>query len=99
MQLDERNILNVLHKAEFADAHWFQLGQQLGLKRPALLNIGANRCDDPYLCMCDVISWWLNNDLSKSWEKLATAVENTDQYGLVNGNTVRKEAGIRGFDR
>ena len=55
MKLDDRNILNVLHDAEFADAHWELLGKQL-IKRSALLNIRANRHGETSHCMIDTIS-------------------------------------------
>ena len=93
MKLDTRNILNVLHEAGFADAHWELLGQWL-IKRSALLNIRANRHGDPNLCMIDTISQWLMTDLEASWEKLAGAIAKVEQYGEATANKVREKAGI-----
>ena len=93
MKLDETNILNVLHEAEFADAHWELLGQRL-IKRSPLLTIRANRRGDPNLCMIDTISQWLRTDTEASWEKLAGAVAKVEQYGEATANKVRKKAGI-----
>ena len=93
MNLDENNILNVLHEAEFADAHWELLGQRL-IKRSPLLTIGANRRSDSNLCMIDTISQWLRTDPEASWEKLARAVAKVEQYGEATANKVRKNAGI-----
>ena len=93
MKLDEKNILNVLHEAEFADAHWELLGQRL-IKRSPLLTIGANRRGDPNLCMIDTISQWLRTDLEASWEKLAGAVAKVEQYGEATAAIVRQKAGI-----
>ena len=94
MKLSEKNILNVLHEAGFADAHWKLLGQQL-IELTALQNIDANHRGNPHLCMIDTISQWLNNDLEASWEKLAGAVIKVAGYGESNANRVREEAGIR----
>ena len=94
MELDTKNILNVLHEAEFADADWKLLGQQL-IKHTALQDINANHRGNPNLCMIDTIVQWLNNDLEASWEKLAGAVIKVAGYGEATANRVRKEAGIR----
>ena len=92
MKLNDRSILIVLHEAEFADAHWKLLGQQLQIQH--FLNIRANRIGDPSLCMIDTISQWLRTDLEASWEKLAGAVANVEQYGEATANRVREKAGI-----
>ena len=93
MKLSEKNILNVLHEAGFADAHWELFGRQL-LSGTALLTIRANRHGDSSLCMIDTISQWLRTDLEASWEKLAGAVAKVQQYGEVTANIVRQKAGI-----
>ena len=93
MELNNRNILNVLHKAKFADGHWELLGEQL-IKRPALLTIGASRHYQASLCMIDMISRWLQTDTEASWEKLAVAVAKVEEYGEATANVVRKKAGI-----
>ena len=93
MKLDETNILDVLHEARFADAHWELLGQRL-ISGPALLNIRANRRGDPNLCMIDTISQWLRTDLEASWEKLAGAVAKVEQHGEATATRVRGKAGV-----
>ena len=93
MELNDRNILNVLHKAEFADAHWELLGRQL-ISGPALNNIRANRHGDSSLCMIDTIDQWLRTDTEVSWEKLTGAVANLEQYGEATANRVRKRVGV-----
>ena len=93
MELNDKNILNVLHEAGFADAHWMLLGQQL-IKRSALLNIDANRRGNPNLCLIDTISQWLRTDAAKSWEKLADAVAKVEEYGEATADIVRRMAGI-----
>ena len=93
MELNDRNILNVLHKSKFADAHWELLGMQL-ISHSALCNIRANRNGQANLCMIDTIAQWLRTDPAKSWEKLAEAVAKVEGYGEVTVDTVRREAGI-----
>ena len=93
MELNHRNILNVLHEAGFADAHWMLLGQQL-IQHPALLNIDANRRGNPNLCLIDTIAQWLRTDTKASWKKLAEAVAEVGQYGEATANTIRQKAGI-----
>jgi len=93
MELEERNILNVLHEAGFVDGHWRLLTQQL-ISSPTLLPIGVNHPGDSTLCMIDTISQWLRSDLEASWEKLAEAVAKVAQYGEATADTVRKNSGI-----
>ena len=93
MKLDVANILNVLHKAGFADAHWELLGQRL-INISALLTIGTDRHYQASLCMIDTISQWLRTDTEASWEKLAGAVAKLQQYGEATANKVREKAGI-----
>ena len=92
MELNDRSILNVLHEAGFADAHWELLGEQL-IKRSALFTIRANHHGHASLCMIDTISQWLRTDLEASWEKLAGAVANVE-YGEATANRVWEKAGI-----
>ena len=93
MELNDKNILNVLHKAEIADAHWELLGKQL-INRAALLNIRANRHGEANLCMIDAIAQWLRTDTEASWEKLAKAVAKVEEYGEATADIVRREAAI-----
>ena len=94
MELNDKNILNVLHKAGFADAHWELIGIQLMIKRSALSTIAANRHYQASLCMIDMISQWLRTDTEASWEKLTEAVAKLEQYGEATANIVRQKAGI-----
>ena len=89
-ELDVKNILNVLHEAEFADGDWFQLGQQL-IKHSALKTIEANHSGGSH-CMIDTISQWLRTDLEASWVKLAEAVTKVGGYGEVTAEIVRQNA-------
>ena len=64
LELNDRNVLSVLHKADFADAHWELLSEQL-IERYTLLNIRANHHGDSSLCMIDTIAQWLRTDAAK----------------------------------
>ena len=55
IELDVKNIVNVVHEANFSDGHWEQLGQQL-IDHPNLTTIGANHQHNSTLCMSDTIS-------------------------------------------
>ena len=94
MKLDEKNVVDVLHEAKFADGDWENLGQQLIEHHALLRTIRANRHGNSSLCMGDTISQWLNDDLEASWEKLAEAVRKVVGYGEATAHIVRKKAGI-----
>ena len=93
MKLDEKNVVDFLHEAKFADGDWENLGQQL-IEHHALRTIRANRHGNSSLCMGDTISQWLNDDLEVSWEKLAEAVRKVVGYGEATARIVREKAGI-----
>ena len=93
MKLSEKNILNVLHEAKFADGHWAQLGLQL-IDHFDSATIGANRQYQASLCMIDTIYQWVRTDLEASWEKLAEAVLKVQGHGKATADIVRREAGI-----
>ena len=92
-KLDEKNIVNVLHEAEFADGDWELLGLQL-IKCSALTTIKANRHGEASLCMIDTVSQWLKTESKPSWNKLAEAVEKVAKYGKATAQVVRQKAGI-----
>ena len=80
IQLDERNVLNVLREAKFSAGHWEQLGLQLTADHAYLTKIRANRHGDPSLCMGDTISQWLRTDTEASWDNFADAVALTGTF-------------------
>ena len=88
-----KNIVNVLHEAEFADGDWELLGLQL-IKHVHLTTIKANRRGQVSLCMMDMVSQWLRNKLEPSWNKLAEAVEKVEGYGKATAQVVQRKAGI-----
>ena len=93
LEVNERNILNVFHKAKFADGDWEALAEQL-INPFAVQNIKASHPESAALCMKDFISQWLQSDLIPSWEKLAIAVAYIKQYGEATAANVRYYAGI-----
>ena len=88
-----KNIVNVLHEANFSDGRWEELGQQL-IDHPDLTTIRANRHNNCSLCMSDTVSQWLRTDTQASWEKLADAVSKVGGYGEATADCVRHKAGI-----
>ena len=90
-ELDEKNIVNVLHEAQFADGDWAQLGLQL-IDHASLTTIRADH-DRASDCMIETISQWLRNDAEASWQKLAKAVGNIKGYGGATAASVLQKAG------
>ena len=74
-ELNERNILNVLHAAKFSDGDWFKLGGMLMENHANLRAIRSQYCDAGN-CMIDMVDQWLRSDLNASWESLAKALDN-----------------------
>ena len=74
-ELNERNILNVLHEAKFSDEDWFKLGGMLVKNSANLRAIRSRHCDAGN-CMIDMVDRWLRSDLNASWESLAKALDN-----------------------
>ena len=92
MQLDKRNVLNILHEAKFSDGDWTQLGLQL-IQHFDLTTIKADH-DRATDCMIETISQWLAKDTKASWEKLADAVTKVGGYGEATAASVRENAEI-----
>ena len=74
-ELNEKNVLNVLHKAKFSDADWYKLGSKLVKNDADLRAIRAHYCDAGD-CMIDMVAQWLRNDVKASWTILAEALDN-----------------------
>ena len=87
-----KNILNALHRGNFTDGDWFDLGQQL-ITNAALNTIEADHGGKKHL-MIDMVSLWLKSDLNASWETLAEAVKSLEKYGEKAARIVRENAGI-----
>ena len=92
LELNEKNVLNVLREAGFADSDWAELGLQL-IDRFASSTIKADH-GQAGLCMIETISQWLAKDTKTSWEKLADAVTKVGGYGEATANIVRQKTGI-----
>ena len=92
--LNVKNVVDVLHEAEFADDDWELLGLQLSIQPSALQNIRASHHGSAALCMVDTIAQWSQSDFEASWEKLAEAVAKVGGYGEATAAIVRHKAGI-----
>ena len=92
LELDVKNVLNVLREAEFADADWAELGLQL-IDHFASSTIKADH-GQANLCLIDTISKWLKSDPKASWEKLAKSLPKVRGYGEATTAMVQEKAGI-----
>ena len=92
LELDVKNVRNVLHEARFVDADWAELGLQL-IDRFDLSTIRADHGKANH-CMMETISQWLKSDPKASWEKLVDAVTKVGGYGEATAAIVREKAGI-----
>ena len=92
LELNEKNILNVLRETGFADSDWAELGLQL-IDRFASSTIKADH-GQAGRCMIETISQWLAKDTKASWEKLAEAIPRVGGYGEATANIVQEKAGI-----
>ena len=92
LELNVRNVLNVLRKAGFADADWAELGLQL-IDQFDLSTIKVDH-GQAGLCMIETISQWLKMDCEASWEKLTDAIPEVGGYGEAIAANVREKAGI-----
>ena len=92
LKLDKKNIVNVLHEAQFADGDWAQLGLQL-IDHFDSTTIRTDH-GQASQCTIDTISQWLAKDTEASWEKLAGAVAKVVGYGKATAAIVRQMAGV-----
>ena len=92
LELDVKNVLNVLREARFADTDWAELGLQL-IDRFDLAALKADHGKANH-CMMETISQWLKSDPKASWEKLADAVTKVGRYGEATAAIVWEKAGI-----
>ena len=93
LELDVKNVLNVLRGAGFADADWAELGLQLIQQHFELATIRADHSQANH-CMIETISQWIKSDPEASWQKLAEAVPKVRGYGEATAASVREKAGI-----
>ena len=60
---------------------WWDVGLQLGIPKHTLSTIQASHMGHPkgpQRCLGDALDWWLKNTNEPSYEKLETALTNTD---------------------
>ena len=87
---------NVVKKLSgFDSSKWKDLGVQADVPHSQLSTIATNvagRADAQKEALSSTVDYWLRNDLTASWEKLATAVEKCDHAVLAN--KIRRSVGI-----
>ena len=76
--LTQKNILNAIKDV----ADWKLLGIQLGIKGSKLQEIDANNSGQIANCRLDLINYWLDSDVSASWQELITALKEIDEHVL-----------------
>ena len=59
---------------------WRLLGHWLKVPLDTLDTIEQNRGGDVRRCKEDVLNYWINNDMTASWEVLADVIENMGGY-------------------
>ena len=92
----ELNVNNLAQKLSgFDSSKWRDLGLQVDVPHSRLSTIATNvagRADAQKEALSSTVDYWLRNDLTASWEKLATAVEKCDHSVLAN--KIRGSVGI-----
>ena len=72
--MNEKKVLELLIDGKFADADCDSLVTFLGIGTNKLKTLKADSASSRSLLIA-AISFWLQNDLERSWKKLADAVE------------------------
>ena len=86
-ELNLKNIKKFLKQNGFAAADAGKLGEKLGVPPPTLKTMVKNRGGiggDWDEILTEIIYHWLNNDLNKSWKKLAHALRGCDYSDIAN---------------
>lgn len=83
-----RNITNEL--VDVID--WESVGLELGISATKLHEIRANRMNNGPLCKISMADTWLRSDVNASWEKLADALDETNNS--VQADAIRNKYGM-----
>ena len=86
-----RNITNEL--VDVID--WELVGVELGISATKLHEIRANRMNNGPLCKISMADTWLRSDVNASWEKLADALDETNNS--IQAEAIRNKYGIKIF--
>ena len=82
-----RNITN-----ELVDVlEWEPVGIALGISATKLHEIRANRMNNGPLCKISMADTWLRSDVNATWEKLANALDDTNNS--VQADAIRNKYG------
>ena len=71
--MNEKKVLEVLSDGKFADDDCEKLATFLGIRNDKFRTLKANSSGCSSVLIA-AISFWLNNDLEKSWKQLADAL-------------------------
>ena len=71
-------VIDALKSARFCDTDWMKLGLKLALQYPDLKSIKKNNDDDSERLM-ECLCLWFNSGSVRTWEMLASALEELDQ--------------------
>lgn len=82
-----RNITNEL--VDVID--WESVGLVLDISSTKLHEIRANRMNNGALCKISMADTWLRSDVNASWEKLADALDKTNNS--IQAETIRNKYG------
>jgi hypothetical protein len=83
-----RNITNEL--VDVID--WESVGLELNISATKLHEIRANRMNNGPLCKISMADTWLRSDVNASWEKLADALDATNNSA--QADAIRNKYGI-----
>ena len=92
-ELTVNNVVKELNG--FDSSKWRDLGLQVDVPHDQLSTIATNvagKADAQKEALLSTVDYWLRNDLTSSWEKLATAVQKCDYAVLAN--KIRKSVRI-----
>ena len=91
LELNADNVLFLLKKHKFSPAVWEKLA--VGLKLSSAVTVidkDKHDCDTKLIAL---VNHWVDNDPDKSWNKLVSAIEMSDQKVLAD--KLAREVGLR----
>ena len=90
----DKNILNAIKDV----VNWKSLGTQLGIEASKIKEIDANNRGQVESCRWDLITSWLQSDVSSSWKKLIDALRNIDKTVLADQIIVSYYPQMKGIE-
>ena len=91
LELNADNVLFLLNKHKFSPAVWTKLAVSLKLSSAVeVIDKDKHDCDAKLIAL---VNRWVTNDPDKSWNKLVSAIEMSDQE--VVADKLAREVGLR----